>query len=329
MDLITQAVFGATTFAVVRGRGVATKEVFLGAAMGALPDMDVLTMPFLGPVEALLEHRTWSHSVFVAAALAAILTFWRAKRSPNQPNLLRWGAATFAALHTHAWLDMLTTFGTQTLYPVWDERIAWDVVHVFHPAATLCLLLPWLLEWRRGTQRWFRTGQWSTLAGVVVLMWAMGAKSLATQRLASDLALTEGPDVVLRVVPTPFNSWLWHGVVSTPDSMGFATTHVGKQEEVVWHWVTQNKEGVARTQALPQVQRFKLYTGKECLVRRDLSANSTQLYAVKYGPTNYQGPPRFVFPLVVQDGEQEGSFAGDEHFTGPWSNAPELWERLW
>jgi inner membrane protein len=55
MDLITQAVFGATTFAVVRGRGVATKEVFWGAAMGALPDMDVLTMPFLGPVEALLD----------------------------------------------------------------------------------------------------------------------------------------------------------------------------------------------------------------------------------------------------------------------------------
>ena len=162
-----------------------------------------------------------------------------------------------------------------------------------------------------------------------MLMWAIGAKALATQRLASDLALTEGPNVVLRVVPTPFNSWLWHGVVSTPDSMGFATTHVGKQEEVVWHWVTQNKEGLTRTQALPQVQRFKRYTGKECLVRRDLSANSTQLYAVKYCPTNYQGPPRFVFPLVVQDGEQEGFFAGDENFTGPWSNTPELWERLW
>ena len=98
---------------------------------------------------------------------------------------------------------------------------------------------------------------------------------------------------------------------------------------MVWHWVTQNKEGVARTQTLPQAQRFKLYTGKECLVRRDLPVGTTQLYAVKYGPINYEGPPKFVFPLVVQDGEQEGFFAGDENFTGPWSNAPELWERLW
>lgn len=329
MDLITQAVFGATTFAVVKGGGVATKEVLWGAAMGALPDMDVFTMPFLGPVEALLVHRTWSHSVFVAAALAALLTFWRRRRFPDESDVLRWGAATFAALHTHAWLDMLTTFGTQTLYPFWDARIAWDVVHVFHPAATFCLLLPWLVEWRRGGRRWFRAGQWSLLGGAVVLMWAMGAKSVATQRLASNLDLSQGPNAALRVVPTPFNSWVWHGVVSTPDSMGFATTHIGKEEEVVWHWVAQNKEGVTRTRELPQAQRFRLYTGKECLVRRDLSAGSTQLYAVKYGPTNYQGPPRFVFPLVIEDGEQVGSFADDEHFTGPWSNASELWERLW
>lgn len=321
MDLFTQAIFGATTYAVVNGPKTTGRDVMWGLGLGMLVDADVLLGIGMDEVDALVNHRSWSHAVVVGLGLSWPLAWLRARWDKTAWTWRMW-LAVFAALHTHLWLDCLTTYGTQIWFPFSGERVAWNVVHVFHPLATLVLFAPWMWQVFKGQRNWGRAGRSSALCFACFMLWPMGSKHIAQQRMSASL---EAQDE-LSVVPTAFNSMLWHGVVNAGDSLGFATVHVGEDEPIQWFWVKQDLEELERLRNLDQPASYLDFADGNPLVVK--GEDGTRIYLAKFGPINYSGPPEFVFPLVIPHGAERG-YIEKSDYSGPWSNARELTDRLY
>ena len=66
MDSVSQATLGAAVGELVLGKKVGKKAPLWGATAGTLPDLDVLTAPFLSESAQLGVHRGVSHSLLFA-----------------------------------------------------------------------------------------------------------------------------------------------------------------------------------------------------------------------------------------------------------------------
>ena len=66
MDSVSQAVLGAAIGEVVLGKKIGNKAMFWGALGGTIPDLDVVTKPFLSELNSLIFHRGLSHSITFA-----------------------------------------------------------------------------------------------------------------------------------------------------------------------------------------------------------------------------------------------------------------------
>ncbi|MBB3191458.1 metal-dependent hydrolase [Halomonas cerina] len=211
MDTLTQAALGAAIGGTVLGRRLGRKAVLLGAALGTLPDLDVV-IDYGDAVANVTRHRGFSHSLFVLTGLAALLAWLAARFAPARDiSLRRWAAFFGLCLLTHPLLDALTTYGTQLWWPLDVRPTAWPIVFIIDPLYTLPLLVGIGVAMATGNGR--RGPAWGLALSCAYLLFALGAKGLVEQRLTPVLAergLTEAPRLVQ---PTPFNTLLWRATI--------------------------------------------------------------------------------------------------------------------
>ncbi|MGM0982597.1 MAG: metal-dependent hydrolase [Pseudomonadota bacterium] len=212
MDSITQAALGAAIGGTVLGRRLGRKAVLLGAALGTLPDLDVV-IDYGDAVANVTEHRGFSHSLFVLAGLATVLALLAARFAPARDiPLRRWGLFFGLILLTHPLLDALTTYGTQLWWPLELRPAAWPVVFIIDPLYSLPLLAGIGVALVTGKAQ--RAPRWGLALSCAYLVFAVGAKQLVEARIAPVLAeqgLQQAPRLVQ---PTPFNTLLWRVTVA-------------------------------------------------------------------------------------------------------------------
>ena len=237
----------------------------------------------------------------------------------------------FLAVFTHALLDWCTTYGTKMLAPLDNHLFALNLIHVFEPVFTLLLLVPVLALLVKGSSM-AKPRRWAVLGlslATGYLGWAFVNKQHAHAHfhLAAEAQGLEDP--YIRVMPTPWNTVLWHGIAVTDEAFGFATYKLGDDNpEPEFHLVKHDAAAVAALPRTEAIERYLHYTqglalcqmGEDGLVR---------VYAVKFGPTNYCGKPEFVFPLVVDPKHPElAHIEQSPGFFGPTAHLDELVVRL-
>ena len=67
----------STTYASVKGRSTTSRDVAWGMGLGMLPDVDVAFGIGMDTVEAMVNHRSWSHSWWFGLACALLLAWCR------------------------------------------------------------------------------------------------------------------------------------------------------------------------------------------------------------------------------------------------------------
>ncbi|MGC2323449.1 MAG: metal-dependent hydrolase [Terriglobales bacterium] len=249
-----------------RKTGLATATLVLAAEAS---DIDVF-YAFRGPVAALQHHRGWTHS-FVGVPIMAGLTLlvvwaWNRLFRPQRldPNAsggkrlpVRWGVLYGIALLgplSHILLDYTTAYGIRMFEPFSYKWYEWGTVSIVEPfmlaVLILGLILPSLfrlINEEIGT----RPGQFPGRAGAiaalaaVVLMW--GVRGFYQQRAVAALAARtyQGADALrVSAYPYPWNPFVWHGVVETPDF--YQTLSVDSLRGEV------DREGRARTYYKPE-----------------------------------------------------------------------------
>lgn len=216
MDSLTQIALGAAIAGVCVPPGHRRRAMLVGAALGTLPDLDVL-IDYGDAVENYTRHRGFSHSLLVLVPFALVLwvglkRWWAPVRAAPGP----WLAAIMLALATHPLLDAHTAYGTQLWWPLPSPPAAWSTVFIIDPLFTLPLLIAVVAAFSRpappAARRWLASG---LLLSGLYLGWSWTAKGWVEDHARTALR-EHGLDAApLFSVPAPFNTLLWRVVVMT------------------------------------------------------------------------------------------------------------------
>ena len=221
MDSLTQIVLGAAVAAVFVPPEHRRAALLAGAALGTLPDLDVIAINAFtdDPVERMVRHRGFSHSLLVLPVLGAMLWAWLRTRGGRVAEAAGpWFWAIQLVLITHPLLDACTVYGTQLLWPLPVRPVMWSSIFIIDPLYTVWLLLACLLAWRWHEDAAARR---ALIAGLLLSSLYLGFSFYAkwqvervAERTLTRMQLGDAPRFS---VPMPFNTLLWRVVAMTPD----------------------------------------------------------------------------------------------------------------
>ncbi len=144
MDPITQGLVGASLpQAVASSKKHAAIAGLFGMLGGMAADLDVLIRSNTDPLLFLEYHRQFTHSlIFIPfGGLLCALALYAVFAKRWRLSLFRIWLFCTLGYSTHALLDACTSYGTQLLWPLSDERFAWNTMSIIDPLYTLPLLL--------------------------------------------------------------------------------------------------------------------------------------------------------------------------------------------
>lgn len=214
MDSLTQIALGATLAAAIAPARERRRALVYGAALGTLPDLDVL-IRYGDAVADFTYHRSFSHSLTVLSALAPLL--WLVCRrfdAALRAEPRRWLAIFWLALITHPLLDAMTIYGTQLLWPFDPTPYGVGSVFIIDPMYTLPLLLAMIwVAWRPLGTAAARSLPWALVLSTAYLGWSALAQRHVEAHARQALAdVGETPAQIL-ALPSAFNTLLWRVLV--------------------------------------------------------------------------------------------------------------------
>jgi inner membrane protein len=209
MDLFTQGLLGATMAQAGAKQQETRIATGVGFFAGIAADLDILIQSENDPLLNIEFHRHFTHSLFFVplGALIAALLLW--------PFLRK--RLSFARLYLFALLgyclsgvlDAFTSYGTHLLWPLSDERVAFNIISVLDPAFTLILLIAGVIAFSKYSHTAARIGL--LLAAAYLSFGWMQLQRAET--VAESLIAERGHRAEeLLVKPTLANLVLWRSI---------------------------------------------------------------------------------------------------------------------
>ncbi len=295
MDSITQIALGATVAASVGFKPFGRKVLLAGAALGTLPDLDVL-IDYGNAIDNYTSHRGFSHSLFALTLLSLFIYFICLKLRPQfSKDKLALFLVIFLPLITHPLLDSFTTYGTQLLWPLTSPPIAWHSIFIIDPLYTLPLLISMLFLWfSANKQRWIRINNFALIFSCVYLLWGQVIQGVITARAEQDKLVQNSQ---LLVMPTPFNSFYWRVISYQEESYYEAFTHVGDNKPLQWQHYPNNRQLVTLSQPelLPRLEWFS-----HSWLRFDEAAGELYITDLRLGVAGFHP---FTFVIAKKQGD--------------------------
>ena len=331
MDSFTQIVLGAAVAAAIAPPQHRRAALLAGAALGTLPDLDVLPINLItdNPVARMTWHRSWSHSLLVLPFVAWAIWAWfrtRGKRVAHSPK--RWFWAMQAALLTHPLLDAFTVYGTQLLWPLPMQPVMWSSVFIIDPLYTVWLLLACVIAW---FARERRIAQPALVAGLALSSLYLGLSLVAKQQVEraahEALAAQNLQDAPRFSVPMPFNILLWRVVAMTPD--GFVE---GERSLVADERPMQFRHHASDVVAMEQVRDFpavqRLHWFNRGFMKAQVRDGELVLSDLRMG-----AEPDYSFRFAVARKQDDGwNEIPPRQLQWPWDAGRRLgamWDRIW
>ncbi|WP_079228241.1 metal-dependent hydrolase [Pseudomonas putida] len=310
MDSITQAVLGAALQGTVLGRIQGRRSLIYGAALGTVPDLDVV-IRYADPVSQMTYHRGFSHSIFVLTGLALLLALLvnplaRTRWPDKGYTLARLFLAFWLVLVTHPILDTFTVYGTQLFWPLQFTPLSWAAVFIIDPVYTVPLLLAVLYAAFKGLKA--RAVQVLSLALVfstAYLGFGLAGRIAAEQRFQLALEQQGIQASEVRAVPIAFNSLVWRVLAKTTDGFyyeGISSTFDREPPEM--QRLPLNLEAGNALQDAPLLERLRWFTGG--WLRYDVVGDQLVVTDLRMGiPGNYT----FRFNMAHRD--SQGQWVAD------------------
>lgn len=294
MDSITQALLGASLQGALLGRWQGRRALLYGAALGTLPDLDVL-ISYGDAVANMTYHRGFSHSLLVTSLISVILA-WLIRRFRPHPGYsgTRLWLCIWLVLTTHILLDAFTTYGTQLFWPLTTPPVAISSIFIIDPLYTMPLLLAVVIGLAIGLQRAFGVRlQYVALAfSSLYLLSTLAGKQMADQRLAQALAAADIQPQVTFSSPTPFNTLLWRVVAVDGDEYYEGlTSWFDRHPPQLESFPRRASEAHTALKTSPQHQRLRWFSND--LLRYDLIDEQWVVTDLRLGMTGYH-PFRFA-----------------------------------
>lgn len=330
MDSVTHLFAGAALAAAIAPPAQRRAALLAGAALGSLPDLDVLPLLLSDdPVTRMVWHRGMTHSLLVLPWVGWALWAWfrrRGGRVAAAPR--RWFWIFQGALLAHPLLDAFTVYGTQLLWPVPVPPAMWSSLFIIDPVFSAPLVGACVLAW---FARERLLAQRALLAGLLLATAYLGLSQAAkwqVERAAGPALEAQGlADAPRFSVPMPFNILLWRVVAMTPD--GFVEGErslVADRGPMAFRRYRSDVDALAAVRDFDSVARLswfnrgfmKAQRHGALLVLSDLRMGAEPDYSFRFAVARY-GPSgwREIEP---------------EQLRWPWEAArrlSDLWRRIW
>lgn len=335
MDSLTQIVLGAAVAAAIAPARHRRAALLAGAALGTLPDLDIIPTSLLlnDPIDRMTWHRGPSHSLWVLPVVAALIwACFRRSGGRVAESPRRWGWAILMALITHPLLDAFTVYGTQLWWPMPVAPTMGSSVFIIDPMYTAWLLLACIAAW---CLRWRPSAQTALMAGLAIssgyLAWSLTAKAMVDReasRALADLGLADAPRFS---VPTPFNTLLWRVVAMTPTGYAEAERSIFDGDAPIrFRHYDSDKVAEAVAAGVPAGSRMAWFNHgfqraavyDDVLVLTDLRMGSEPDYFFNYAVANRDGAGNW---RALQPSERF-DLPGARPRT---AQLVRVWERIW
>lgn len=231
MDPITQGLLGASLPQSIAKKQHLYPAGALGFLAGMSPDLDVLIRSSTDPLLFLEFHRQFTHSLFFIPIGSLICALVLHPLIAKRRGLSFQSSWFYCALGygTHALLDAYTSYGTQLLWPLTDERYAWSYVSVIDPLVTLPVLLLVVVGLVRQSAWYSRTA----ILWIVVYLTVGSVQHNRAEEEAWQLAKQrEHLPTRVEVKPTFANILLWKVVYEAEENYYVDAIRLGKHPKV-------------------------------------------------------------------------------------------------
>ena len=212
LDSLTQAVLGGAVGYCVAGKHSPRKAVLYGAALGTLPDLDVIVQ-HSNDLARFTLHRSWSHSWIVQTATAPVLA-WLTHKLDSKLGYQTWLMMIWLCLITHSGLDAMTVYGTQLFWPFMPPPVSIGSIFIIDPLYTLPLLFGFLCILFKPHIRFSqKTMRFAVFASSGYLVWGLAAQAITLHKVENALAAQGIQYTKIKAIASPFNTILWRVIV--------------------------------------------------------------------------------------------------------------------
>lgn len=301
MDSLSQIVLGAATFALIKDKEIGKKALLYGAILGTIPDLDVVLSPFFDAIEQLAIHRAFSHSIFFSLLLSLLFAKWFSYK--YKTSYKSWFWASFLALFTHPLLDLCTTYGTRLFYPLSKSYYSLDNVFVIDPLYTIWLFLGCviLLIMKKENMKRQAVIKWSLALSTGYLVFGLIAHFYAETHFKNELERQHITYEKIKVVPTPFNTILWQGIIKTKEGLYYGDYSLFDSKTMTdFHFEKNDVVFLESKKVIKALEPFFNFTEGYALARKE--EGKMHIYGTKFGPINIENNKvEFIFPLVFNE----------------------------
>lgn len=219
MDPVTHGLIGATVSGLCsRSRGEYLPALITGAAAAMAPDLDVLIHSSTDPLLQLEYHRHFTHAFLfapVGSVIIALLSHLIFKRRFSFLKTYIW---SLAGMITAGIADAWTSYGVHLLWPISDERFAWNLISVFDPLFSLGILALLITAFLKRSPKWNFAG---LLWIMLYLTWSLfnyhDVKHQASNYLSEHRPNHQAQ--IWNIKPTIANQFLWSARYREGDSL--------------------------------------------------------------------------------------------------------------
>lgn len=214
MDPITHGVVGAMAAYTISDKKYRASVAFIGAGSAMLADVETFMHLPSDPLFNLEVHRQFTHSFIfipVGALVAAAIAWLIFKRKFTFKNIYYYSLAGYA---THWFMDVITSYGTELLWPFINTRYSWNFVSVVDPLFSSGLIVFTGLAFWYNRKRWIGAA-WGWMLLILLAGWIQNGRA---ERAMFQLAGERGHTIERSVVkPTIGNQILWRGTYISGD----------------------------------------------------------------------------------------------------------------
>lgn len=289
MDSFTQIALGAAVGEATLGSKVGKKAPLWGAALGTLPDLDVLANPFVSEMQALAIHRGFSHSLLFAVLAAPTLGYLLHRlHRRDDATFSGWSTLVFLALFTHILLDCFTSYGTQIFQPLSNYPVIFGTIFIIDPLYTLPLVVGLLVALTHPPgARWRRIANYAGLGLSSLYLLLTVANKIHIDRVFADAFDAQGYAVErVFTTPMPLNNVLWMAIAE--DSTGFWVGYYSLFDDDLptdFRRIPKNHHLLDDVWNTPAVERLRWFSRGYFTV----STSDDQLYVhdLRFGPSDF------------------------------------------
>lgn len=327
MDSLSQLVLGAAATAACVPAAHRRAGLLVGAALGTLPDLDIIPLALLdlNPVEIMTWHRAASHSLFLIPIVGwllwlALRRWWQPVR--EAPRAWLWGIQL--ALITHPLLDATTIYGTQLFWPLRPSPVMTGSLFIIDPLYTLPLLIACIVAAFNRSRRAVVLG---LAVSTAYIGWSLAAQAHIHRIAERDLAALNLQDAPRFATPAPFNTLLWRVVALTPD--GYVEGHrslVADQKPIQFRAYTNDTAAFAAAADFPAVRELRWFN--RGFMKSEQRDGRLILSDLRMG-----SEPDYSFRFAIAEKTPAGAWTPITPEAAEWPSATNrlngIWTRLW